>query len=621
MLVLGLITESQANTLVTQSAAPNVTVRYCTGGEQRQSLNEAKKCDYLSLADSRTAMQTHVVRWVKVDISTNSPTQVLTINVGPHILRAIEIFDGKTDALVAGPVGMAYPYSPEHGLLVGYTFSINPDAVGKHTYYVRIVTAALPYAFVQATLDPVTAVTMSQQIGLGVHLGVLGLLVLIAGGLFMVTRTPIMLVFTLVILNLLLSILAGSGFLFQHLWPDSPRFNSLFFNTMSYLRPGLWLWLARTFLAPYQTPSWYGPSCRTAYAIVAVMVLFAWFGLEQISNLLVLVFAAFIFPIVQIIAIWKTVNIRPVYQRILMSGYAIGGIGAWVGLIFVIFPTDDPLLPIQVSRIIDYANPVVLLGLVMFHYRETVLQLAETREENVAIKLGLKLEQQLLHERKLMIDMLTHELKNPLASISLASGSLAASIKNDDSLTMRRLHNIQLSVRSMDAVIERCNIMNQLDQSALTPSLSTIGLNEMLSNILDGLTDGHRVTVNIEGAEKAVTDPQFFRMIMSNLIDNALRYSRTDSRVNVMIQRDSTSSGKQLVIEVVNQVGSKGLPDDRMVFTRFYRHELAHRTSGSGVGLYLTKALVTLMGGHIDYRSSDGQVIFRVTLPEASNNA
>lgn len=620
-LLSSIVSVSQASGLATDTSTSTVTVQYCTSDKGRLTLAQAKQCPYASYAHAAPAAKGYAVRWVRVQAYISQAPKTLTINIGPHLVREVEIFDGRTGEQIGGPVGLAYPYSPEHGLLVGYTFSFTPSTAGEHTYYVRIATASFPYAFVQAAIDPVAAQAMSQQIGLGIHLGVLSLLVLISAGVYSVTRTPIMGVFFLVILNLLLNTLAGSGLLFQYLWPESPHFNALFFNTMAYLRAGLWVWLAQTFLAPYQSPVWYRTGCRLAYGVVAIMVISVWFGLNEISGLLALVFVVFVLPIGQIIAIWMTQNIRAVYRRILLAGYSLGTIGIWAALLVVLYPTDDPLLPIQISRVIDYANPVVLLGLVIFHYRETMLQLAATREENVAIKLGLELEQKLREERKLMVDMLTHELKNPLASISLASASLATSTGPGDNLTKRRLANIELSVQSMDAVIERCNVMNQLDQSALEPNRSRIGLKESLSDNIGRFADGQRVKVSIEGPNAFVTDAQFFQMIVSNLIDNALKYSHTGSDVYLSIHRRVDRLGNQLIMEITNQIGSKGLPDSQWVFTRFYRHPLAQRTSGSGVGLYLTKSLVTLMGGHIDYEPDEHHVTFRVTLPETMPNA
>lgn len=617
----GLLSVGQASSLGTDSSGSFVTVQYCSSGKDRLTLDQAKWCQYVSYVDAAPSAQANAVRWVRVMAHITTLPQRLSISVGPHLVNEIEVFDGQTDKRLGGPVGLAYPYSAEHGLLVGYTFSISPETVGQHTYYIRIVTSSLPYAFVHATLDSATAKAINQQIGLGIHLGVLGLLVLVSAAVYAVTRTPIMGVFTLVILNLLLSTLAGSGLLFQYVWPEWPRFNELFFKTMFSLRSGLWLWLAQTFLAPYRTPRWYRPACKFAYAVVAVMMLSAWSNWGQVNSLLTLVFAVFVFPIGQIAAIQLTANIRRYYQRILVVGYAIGAVGMWAALLVVIYPTDNPQLPIQISRVIDYANPVVLLGLVMFHYRETILQLTATREENVAIKLGLELEQKLKEERKLMVDMLTHELKNPLASISMASGSLASSTKLSDNLTKRRLENIERSVRNMDAVIERCNVMNQLDQSTLKPNMARINLRERLSDTIDQYADGCRVKLTLNGPNETTTDPQFFQMIVSNLIDNALKYSQDGSDIQVSISRQTDMSGNRLAMKVTNQIGSKGFPDKALVFKRFYRHPLAHRTSGSGVGLYLTKALVNLMGGHITYESDGYQVIFEVLLPQATHNA
>ena len=622
------ISASHAAQTPATATSSAVAVAYCTGKEVRLTLSDARECDYVSYNDATPAVG-GAPRWAKVTAEFANAAQVLTLNVGPHLVRGIEIFDGGTGQLLAGPVGTAYPYSPEHGLLVGYSFSLAPGQAGEHVYYVRIETISVPYAFVQASLDPLSAQEMNQRISLGIHLGVLGLLVLISGGVYAVTRTPIMGVFALVILNLLLSTMAGSGLLFKYLWPDWPRFNELFFGTMFFLRAGLWLWLAQTFLAPYTTPRWYRPGCQLAYGLVAIMIVLVWFGYSHVSTLLGLVFAAFVFPVAQIIAISMTNNIRLVYQRILMSGYALGALGMWAALLVVAFPTDNPELPIQITRVIDYATPVILLGLVMFHYRETMLQLAASQEENVKIRMGLELERKLQHERKLMVDMLTHELKNPLASINMAIGSLSSSLRDDDGLSKRRLQNMERSVHSMDTVIERCNLMNQLDQSALQCQPSRISLQQTLADIIARSSDAGRLDLTIEGADVVVTDPQFFQMIMSNLIDNALKYSPAHTKVTVCAKHvptvetthATTHAISRLTIEVANTVGAKGAPDAAMVFTRFYRHPSAHQTSGSGVGLYLSQSLAKLMGGEIHYQSNQDRVLFRVELPEPPSHA
>ena len=607
--------------VASQPDKSSVAVQYCLDQEDPQTVEQAKACKYGSYGALSHRVRHASVRWVKVVADVVDTAQTLSISVAPHLLQKIEIFDGDTDQRLAGPVGTDYPYSAEHGLLAGYTFNIDPLALGPQVYYVRMEAFGLPYGFVQATLDTQTAEAMNQQIGLGTHLGVLGLLTLVSLSFYVATRSHIMGVFGLNMLALLLGVMLGSGLLFANLWPNWPRLNELLFTSVFYLKPALWVLLAQTFLAPYQTPAWYRPCCNAAYLAVLAILLFSWIGLTDISNWLMLLFGFTLIPIVQLIAIQMTAEIRRFYKRVLMLGYGLLALAIWLTILITIYPVDDPRLPIQFSRLADYISPMVLLALVMFHYRETVTLLATVKDENLKMKLGLEFAQQVREERKLMVDMLTHELKNPLASISLAMGSLANTLKNSDDHVDRRLRNIDQSVRSMDAVIERCHLMNQLDQSTLQSRPATISLNQSLANITARFPDSERIVLSLKGMDTFTTDPQFFEMIVSNLLENALKYSATNTAVHLNLNRQVLESHPWLVIEVSNQIGRKGFPAKEFVFSRFYRHPLAHDTAGSGVGLYLVQALTKLMQGHIKYESSTHTVMFRVQLPEAVNDA
>ena len=598
-----------------------VLVQYCLDQEERTTLEQARQCQFGSFNELSSGVRYASVRWTRVTVSTQDATQTLTINVAPRLIQQIEIFDGQSGTQIAGPVGTNYPYDPEHGLLAGYTFAIDISAAGEHVYYVRMLTYGLPYSFVQASLDPLIAQDMSQQIGLGIHMGILGLLTLMSAGVYGATRSHIMGVFGLNLLVLLLSVLLGSGLLLEYLWPNQPGLNEFLFTTLFYLKPAFWVLVAQAFLAPYQTPAWYRPSCIAVYAAVFVMLLFSWAGFKDISNGLMLIVGVIVVPLLQLIAIQSTTDIRRFYQRILMLGYLIGALAIWAAVFVTLYPTDNPRLPILATRVIDYIYPVVLSGLIMFHYRETVLQLAAAKDENLKMRLGLEFEQKLREERKLMVDMLTHELKNPLASISLAVGSLDRTLGNEDTQSRRRLQNIGQSVRSMDSVIERCNFMNQLDQSTLKSNPAPLNLEELVTGVISRFVQSARVTWSIEGSNHFNADRQFLEMVLSNLIENALKYSPADSDVELTINRQSIESAVHLVIKVSNRVGDKGMPDKDAVFTRFYRHPLAHDTTGSGVGLYLAKALITLMQGRIALELQHDMIVFSVELPETISDA
>jgi signal transduction histidine kinase len=595
-----------------------ISVLYCLDSQGTMTLSLAKRCQYLERRGLRLPITHDAVLWVKLTTTANPKYDgAINVLVGPHLIRSIEIFDGRTDALLAGPVGTGYPFSAAHGLLGGYTFVLDSFAGLTATYYLRIATNGLPYAFVEASrTGQASGEPLNQQVGLGIHLGALGLLLLASVSVFAATRNRVTGCFALVILNLLLATLAGSGFLFMYVWGDWPRFNEVFFNSMFYLRVGLWVLLAQTILMPYQTPGWYRMGCWASYLIVAIMLLLSWFGFGYFSNILLLFVGVTLIPVFQVAAIYRTRAIRPFYKQVLAACFAIGAVLVWLTLLITVFVTSKPDLSIQFTRLVDYVNPLILLALVVFHYRETARQLADAKKENLTIRLGLEFERKLKDERKILIDMLTHELKNPLATISLAIGSLASTFSNSQTHILRRLQNIDQSVRRMDSVIERCNLMNQLDQCAFAPESEDISLSESITRVIDQFPASERISFDISGEDQFATDPQLFHIVISNLLDNALKYSPIGTPVSLSLTLGLNEPTLHLHIKVTNQIGTHGLPDKEKVFTRFYRNPLALDKAGSGVGLYLVKTVVDLLQGKVDYRHTTHDVTFVVVLPE-----
>ena len=100
-------------------------------------------------------------------------------------------------------------------------------------------------------------------------------------------------------------------------------------------------------------------------------------------------------------------------------------------------------------------------------------------------------------------------------------------------------------------------------------------------------------------------------MIVFNLLENALKYSPEDSAVNISL----INSPDEIRFSVENQVGSAGFPSPDQVFEKYYRSALARQRTGSGLGLYLVKSLVSLLGGHVDYATSEGLIRFSVNVP------
>lgn len=586
------------------------------------TLREAKQCRYVNRSALRLKLSEATTLWVKIQNNrAGLLLPSLTVHVVPHLVRKIDLFDGATNRLIAGPAGFNYPYHPATDYLGGYSFFFNAAATQTQALYLRIQTGGLPYAFVRASrADQPDLEQLNQQFTIGMHIGVLGLLSVVGLGAFVATRNRVAGAFTLLLLNLLINTLAGSGFLLMHAWGDSPHFNSTFFAVMFYLRAAAWVYLVQSILAPYTTPHWYARFCWGSYLLVVLMMALGLMGHEGWAAVLVLVFGITVIPIFQMAAIYRTKDVDRTYQRMLLLGYATVVVLSWVALLITLFPIDNPATPILLTRVVDNVTPLMLVILAVSYYRQTTRQLASAQQEGLQMRLGLELERKLRDERKLLIDMLTHELKNPLASINLAVGSLTRMIGQEQTPISRRLRNIAVSVRSMDLVIERCHFMNQLDREALAAAPVVMSIESAIQDVLERFADRHRVAVTAQGHDAFVTDRDFFLIIISNLVENALKYSPKDSEVCVDVQGTSSERGHALTITVSNAIGAQGAPDATLVFSRFYRNPQALNSAGSGVGLYIVQALARTLGGEIEYVGASEQVHFVLQLPELNHH-
>lgn len=115
-----------------------------------------------------------------------------------------------------------------------------------------------------------------------------------------------------------------------------------------------------------------------------------------------------------------------------------------------------------------------------------------------------------------------------------------------------------------------------------------------------------------------LVDVDKFQQIMTNLIENAAKYSNDGTKI--IIKTDFSSSPDFVSIKVIDEgIGIKKEDFDK-IFTKFARldNPLTRKVQGSGLGLYITKTLVEIMNGEISVKSSENGTIFDVTLPVTS---
>jgi len=154
--------------------------------------------------------------------------------------------------------------------------------------------------------------------------------------------------------------------------------------------------------------------------------------------------------------------------------------------------------------------------------------------------------------------------------------------------------------------------------------LSLVAEPVIVSELLDGVTQGlgdeaeriHRVDSDDLPAVVLV-DGQRLGQVLTNLLQNALKFSAPPTRVTLLSERGAGAIRFSVIDE------GAGIPREEFtrIFERFHQTDSAstRRSEGAGLGLYITKQLVDAMGGSIEIESEVGVgSTFSVTLPERS---
>ena len=220
----------------------------------------------------------------------------------------------------------------------------------------------------------------------------------------------------------------------------------------------------------------------------------------------------------------------------------------------------------------------------------------------------LALEQAKRDEQLQFLHMLTHELKTPLSVIDLVLKSSAP--------TEKTLGYANRAVSDMKSIIERCVDVDRMDEGKTQVQRLPIRLKSMIQELLQSSTDtGRIVDVQVDDAWVVDSDPQYLRIILGNLIENALRYGSPDQPVCITARQGSADNAHQLGIEVSNTPSAAGWPDAEHVFTKYYRSPKALNMSGTGLGLFLVSRLATILGGRCVYAPTPDQVRFILWIP------
>jgi two-component system OmpR family sensor kinase len=210
-------------------------------------------------------------------------------------------------------------------------------------------------------------------------------------------------------------------------------------------------------------------------------------------------------------------------------------------------------------------------------------------------------------ERKRFLRRLDHELKNPLTAIRAGLANVVEA--PDEAARLDASNSVEAQALRLSRLSADLRKLAELETREIerTPVNVTSLLEEAFSIAQEQASAERRLSLSIPQAPwplpEIAGDQDLLFLIIHNLLDNAIKYTRVNDRVEVRAFED----GANIVIEVADT--GPGIPEDELpyVWDELYRGKGARGIPGSGLGLALVRAITERHQGQVNLRSRKGQ--------------
>lgn len=275
------------------------------------------------------------------------------------------------------------------------------------------------------------------------------------------------------------------------------------------------------------------------------------------------------------------------------------------------------------SRTVEYESP----GPTPRFFRLQVVALSPERSKDAAALLSLQDFTAMKRAEEMRVDFVanaSHELRTPLATLLGFIQTLQGPAKDDAEARARFLVIMREQAERMSRLVHDLMSLSEIELREHTPPETAVDLRQLLVSVAETLkltAAAKEMTIEVKAEPdlpSVVGDRDELVQVFQNLIDNAIKYGRPDTPIEVLVKRDSGRRGPALAISVRDH--GAGIPREHLprLTERFYRVDSARSRvlGGTGLGLAIVKHIVNRHRGSLQIDSTVGEgSCFTVLLP------
>jgi PAS domain S-box-containing protein len=278
-----------------------------------------------------------------------------------------------------------------------------------------------------------------------------------------------------------------------------------------------------------------------------------------------------------------------------------------------------PYFKILITDITERKNKEIEIDNLNIKLGEQV-EIRNVELENAVKKLkaSLNKEKELNNLKTKFITLASHEFKTPLSAI-LTSSELIVKYADLDKTHKRDEHlaKVKMMITHLNGMIDSLLTLENIESGEIIPSYSNFKLSDLINEIITNskplLLNNQKINFNNNYNEIIFQDANILKIIISNILYNAIKYSSDNSKIQIEYHLNEKD------IQISIEDNGIGIPEDEqsLIFKRFFRARNVGYFPGTGIGLNIVKGYVNCLKGTISFKSVENKgTTFYVQLPK-----
>lgn len=253
------------------------------------------------------------------------------------------------------------------------------------------------------------------------------------------------------------------------------------------------------------------------------------------------------------------------------------------------------------------------------HLIVSATPLDDSENTNIILTINDYTQTQLLDSsQREFVSNVSHELRNPLASIKAMVETLESGTVHDTSIAFDFLGRISSDIERMTNLVNDLLELSRIESGRLHLEKQVVDLPTLIKEITSDTNIKYadhspNISTNCPDAPLEIyADEERIRQIFINLIENAIRFTNENGAISVGCYKGETT------VEIYVQDNGIGIPVEHQphIFERFYKVERSRRYVGTGLGLAIAKEIIEAHSGNIRVESAEEEgTTFYFTLP------